>query len=149
VGRHGEALLAVYEDPDTSAAYVDQLDYGSLLPDVDELRKWAREAGLREVARRGGIREQTLSDWVNGATSSEDVVVAVAMVVDEIEVESVRICALEGCDRPVPNPRAKWCTAAHRAKGSRVQRGLTGWGKPRPTWDKEAERERAWRESHP
>ena len=148
VGRHGEALLAVYEDPDTSTVHRDQLLYGTLLPGLDELRKRARGVGLREVARRTGWSEQTLSDWVNGAAASEDIVAAVAMALDEIESEPAKPCALPGCDQPVPSRTAKWCTPAHRAKGSRQRRGLTGWGRPRPTWVREAEREQSWREAH-
>jgi hypothetical protein len=142
VGRHGEALLAVYEDPETPIADLQQLDYGTVLPDAQALRDRARKAGLREVGRRSGLPEQSVSDWVNGAASSEDFVVAVAMTLDEIEAEPARTCALDGCDEPAPGRHAKWCSGAHRALGSRLARGLVGLGTPRRTWAGEAARER-------
>ena len=46
VGLHGEALLAVYADPDASTVHRDQLLYGTLLPGLDELRKRARGVGF-------------------------------------------------------------------------------------------------------
>jgi hypothetical protein len=145
VGRHGEALLAVYEDPETLIAELDQLDYGHLL-DPTELRGRVRRARLREVARRSGVPVSTLSEWVRGRAGSEDLLVTVAMALDELDLEPVRICSLPGCERPTISRRAKWCCPAHRAKGSRVNRGLTGWGRHRTTWAREAEREMAWRE---
>jgi hypothetical protein len=142
VGRHGEALLAVYEDPETPVAQLDQLDYGTILPSLGELRERARKAGMREVSRRSSVPERSVSDWVNGAASSENLVVAVAMALDEINAEPVRICALEGCDEPASGRHGKWCGGAHRALGSRVARGLVGLGTPRRTWADEAAKDR-------
>jgi len=146
VGRHGDALLAVYEDPETPIAELDQLDYGHL-PDPKELRRRVRRARLRVVARESGVPPSTLSDWMHGAAGSEDFLIAVAMALDGLERRPVSNCSLPGCDRPPAGPRAKWCTPAHRAEGSRINRGLTDWGRRRTTWAREAEREMSWRES--
>jgi hypothetical protein len=125
---------------------LDQLDYGNLLTEVDALRNRARRANLHEVSRRSGVPVQSIHKWVSGATSSEDLVVSVAMALDEIASESVQTCALDGCDRSLPSAHAKWCTPAHRAEGSRVARGLTDLGRPRTSWATEAALERAWEE---
>ena len=122
VGRHGEALMAVYEDPETPVAKTDQLDYGGLLPPVEDLRERARKAGLREMERRTGIAKQTLSDWIRGANSSEHLLVTVVMALDTISADPLPVCALEGCTDRVPNRRAKWCGDDHRHQGS----GLRG-----------------------
>jgi hypothetical protein len=148
VGRHGEALLApLYEDPETSAARVDQLDYGTVLPGgLDLLRRQVGQAGVRKVARQSGVPVQSLHDWLSGAKSSEDLVIAAAVALEQLAAIPARICALDGCDRPVTDPRSKWCGGAHRAKGSRVARGLEDLGQPRSSWAREAEGERAWKE---
>jgi hypothetical protein len=144
VGRHGDALLADFEDPETPGSQLDQLDYGTLL-DVEELRRRTRRAGLREVERRSRVPEQSICKWLRGANSSEALVVAVTMALAEIESEPVR-CALSGCERPVPK-RARWCCPSHRRLGSRIKLGLVGHGQ-RTSWAKEIDRERAWQEAH-
>ncbi len=113
VGKAGEALWAVDEDPDADVDAL-VLSYGA--PRLDALRTVARRIGRREVARRAGVSARKVRTFATGGRSAPDVVAAVAA-----GMENYRPC--EQCGGRLEGRARRWCSKRCQKAGERAKRG--------------------------
>jgi len=117
VGRGGVLVDAQLADPGAEVE-----DYEVVYDEGDPpafVSEQARRLRARRFARRTGLAPSVAKRARKGKISPRNVAIALGALLGEPDEGT---CALDGCDRPLPRPNARYCSRGHADRAYRLRR---------------------------